>query len=327
MIRYGIPCVLSLLLVSGSTLFTTQNVNQTHTPDNVIHVNVASVNVGITVTGSHGDFIKGLRREDFRIFDNGVEQPITGFLSIDEPAQVVLMMECGPAAFFLRRNEVEAADMLMSRISPADRVAIVTYSKTPQLVLDFTADKSEVRDTVHGLSFVMGYAQLNLASSVATTIDGLASMPGKKTIILLSSGLDTSSEANWQVVQQKINASDVRILAVSVAADLRKPAKKKKLSPDERDDRKYVKEGFVEADQSLRQLSEATGGRVYFPKNTKEFDHAYAEIAQLVRHEYSVEFLPPSSDGRLHSLTVSVKQSRYHVNHRQKYLAPAPPPN
>jgi VWFA-related protein len=325
MIRYGIPCVLSLLLVSGPPLFTTQSVNQTHPPDNVIRVNVARVNVGITVIDSHGDFINGLRREDFRIFDDGVEQPITGFLSIDEPAQVVLMMECGPGAFFLRKSEVEAADMLMSSISPADRVALVTYSKAPQLVLDFTADKSEVRDTVHGLNFIMGYAQLNLASSVATTIDGLASMPGKKTIILLSSGLDTSSEANWQVVQQKINASDVRILAVSVAGNLRKPAKKKKLSPDERDDRKYVKQGFAEADQSLRELSKATGGRVYFPKNTREFNRAYAEIAQLVRHEYSVEFSPASSDGQLHSLAVSVKQSRYHVNHRQNYLAPAPP--
>jgi Ca-activated chloride channel family protein len=325
MLRYGIACGLSLLLVSSPTPISTQNVKQTRPSDNVIHVNVASVNVGITVTGSHGDFIKGLRREDFRIFDNGAEQPITGFLSIDEPGQVVLMMECGPAAFFLRQNEVQAADMLMSSISPADRVAIVTYSKAAQLVLDFTADKSEVRDTVHGLNFTMGYAQLNLASSVATTIDGLASMPGKKTIILLSSGLDTSSEANWQSVQQKINASDVRILAVSVAGNLRKPAKKKKLSPDERDDRKYVKEGFAEADQSLRELSAATGGRVYFPKNTKEFDHAYAEIAQLVRHEYSVEFTPPSSDGRLHSLRVSVRQSRYHVNHRQNYLAPAAP--
>src|SRR5580692_2631230 len=111
MILYGIACVLSLLLASSPTPISTQDINQTHPSDNVIRVNVASVNVGITVTGSHGDFIKGLRREDFRVFDNGVEHPITGFLSIDEPAQVVLMMECGPAAFFLRQSEGQAADM------------------------------------------------------------------------------------------------------------------------------------------------------------------------------------------------------------------------
>jgi hypothetical protein len=116
----------------------------------------------------------------------------------------------------------------------------------------------------------------------------------------------------------------VRILAVSVAGDLRKPIKKRKLSPDEREDRKFVKEAFAEADQSLHQLSEATGGRVYFPKNTKELVRTYSEITQLVRHEYSLEFAPPSLDGRVHVLKVKAKHSWYHVDHRQAYLALPP---
>jgi len=314
--------VLGLLLVGSPAPVRAQDTNQTLSSDNAIHVRVDRVNVGVTVTGLHGNFVKGLRREDFRVFDDGVEQPVTGFLSIEEPEQVILLMECGPAAFFLKTSELEAAEMLLSSISPADRVAIVSYSKAPQLVLDFTTDKSEVRDALHSLNFISGFAQLNLASSVAATIDRLVFLPGKKTIILLSSGVDTSSVANWQTVRQKINASDVRILAVSVAGNLRKPAKGKKLSHDERDDRKYVKEGFVQADQSLLEISQATGGRVYFPRSAKEFDHAYAEIAQLVRHEYSLEFAPPSPDGRLHSLSVKVKHSWYHVEHRQNYLAP-----
>ena len=65
---------------------------------------------------------------------------------------------------------------------------------------------------------------------------------------------NTSPATNWQIIQQKIETSDVRILVVSVAGDLRKPTKGRKLSTDEREDRKYVKEVFAEADQSLRQL-------------------------------------------------------------------------
>jgi hypothetical protein len=87
-----------------------------------------------------------------------------------------------------------------------------------------------------------------------------------------------------------------------------------------------VKQVFAQADQSLRALSEATGGRVYFPRNTKEFDRAYSEIAQLVRHEYSLAFVPPSHDDRLHSIEVKVKGSSYRVDHRQAYLAPPPDP-
>src|SRR6266850_7556746 len=317
--------VFGLLLLNNLASVNAQNANQTRSSDSTIRVSVDRVHVGVTVTGSRRNFIRGLRREDFRIFDDGLEQPVTGFLSIEEPAQVVLMVECGPGAFFLKKTELQAADMLLSSISPADRVAIVSYSKAPELVLDFTTDKSEARDALNGLNFVTGYAQLNLASSVAATIDRLAFLPGKKTIILLSSGVDTASAANWQIVQQKINASDVRILAISVAGFLRKTAEWRKLSADERDDRKFVKDGFAQADQSLRELSEATGGRVYFPKNTKEFDDAYAEIAQLVRHEYSLEFAPPLQDGRLHPLRVRVNHFWYHVDHRQSYLAPSPP--
>jgi len=116
----------------------------------------------------------------------------------------------------------------------------------------------------------------------------------------------------------------VRILAVSMLGDFRKPAKAKRLSPDQKEDRKYVKEVFAEADQWLRELSLATGGRVYLPKNAGEFDRAYAEIAQLVRCEYSLEFALPVQDGTLHTIKVKGKHSWYHVEHRQSYLAPPP---
>jgi len=68
----------------------------------------------------------------------------------------------------------------------------------------------------------------------------------------------------------------------------------------------------------------ATGGRVYLPRNEKEFDRAYSEIAQLVRHEYSIAFSPPSNDGQLHTIQVKVKRFWCRVDHRQAYFAPPP---
>lgn len=312
------------LILNNPASLVAQEPAQTPLSPPAIRVSVDRVNVGVTVTGLHGDFVKGLRREDFRVFDNGVEQPVTGFLSIEEPTQVVLLLEAGPAALFLKKSEFQAADTFLAGISPVDRVAIVSYSRSPDLVVDFTGDKSEARAALRGMNFMAGFAELNLASSVAATLDWLAVLPGKKTIVLLSSGVDTSPAANWQIIQQKIKTSDVRILVVSVAGDLRKPTKGRKLSPDEREDRKYVKEVFTEADESLRQLSEATGGRVYFPRNTKELVRTYGEITQLVRHEYSLEFAPPSLDGRVHSLNVKAKHSWYRVEYRQAYLALPP---
>jgi len=320
-IKVGQPFLaVLLLLLSAGSLSTTQS--QEPTPP--IRVTVSRVNVGVTVTDSTGHFISGLRREDFHLFDNDVEQPITDFLPIEEPAQLVLLIESGPAVLFLSKSHLLAADGLLTTIAPADRVAVASYSRSPQLLLEFTSNKAEARAALRDINFGSGYAELNLASSLAATIDWLAPLPGKKTIVLLSTGVDTSPIQNWQLIQQKLNTSDVRILAVSLAGDFRKPAKHKKLSADEREARAFVKQAFGEADQWLRELSHSTGGRAYFPKNTQEFSRAYAEIAQLVRHEYSLAFAPPTADGQLHSLKVKAKHSWYKADHRQAYLAPPP---
>jgi VWFA-related protein len=223
---------------------------------------------------------------------------------------------------FLSQNHLRAADALLTAIAPTDRVAIATYSRSPQLLLDFTPNKAVARYTLQNINFGNDFADLNLSASLAAAIDSLASLPGKKTVVLLSTGVDTSSAPNWPLVQQKLNTSDVRVLAVSLAGDLREPAKRKKLSPREGSERTQVKEVFGEADNWLRGLAHATGGRAYFPTNAKEFASAYAEIAELIRHEYSLAFAPPAADNQLHVLEVKVKGSAYQVDHRQAYLAP-----
>jgi VWFA-related protein len=325
MVRWhkGAICTLGLML--SNPVFTSAQEAQKPSPsDTTIRVSTNRVSVGVTVEGTHRHFIKDLRRDDFRIYDNGVEQELTNFLPIEEPAQVVLLVESGPAALFLRPSLLQAAETFLGGISSTDRVAIVSYSVSPMLELDFTTDKMEAGKSLMSLNFMLGFAQQNLLSSVSTTLDWLGSLPGKKTIVILSTGVDDSTSNDWQLIRPKLNASDVHILAVSTAAPLRKPAKRKKLSPDERAERKHLKEGFVAADQLLRQITGATGGHAYFPKNAKEFTDAYAEIAEFVRNEYLLEFAPASEDGQLRSLKVNVRASWSRLNYRQAYLAPAP---
>ncbi len=317
--------IFGLVLLGNAGFVFAQEPQNPGPPTSTLRVNVDRVSVGVTVEGTHRDFVKDLRREDFRIYDNGVEQQLTGFLPIEEPAQIVLLVESGPAAFFLRPSVLQVAETFLSNISSSDRVAIVSYSRVPMLELNFTTDKVEASQALLSMNFMLGFAQLNLVSSLTTTMDWLSSLPGKKTIVLLSSGVDDSISLDPQLIQQKLQASDIHILAVSTAGTLRKPLKGKKLSSDDRERRKHVKEGFVQADQLLRLLTGSTGGRVYFPRDTKEFTEAYAEIAQLIRNEYLLDFVPPLADGKLHSLQVKVRHSWYRVSYRQAYLAPSPP--
>jgi Ca-activated chloride channel family protein len=318
--RVGQPI---LALLFSLLLLDSPSKSQTQQSSPPIRVTVNRVNVSVTVTDSTGHFTSGLRREDFQIFDNNIEQPITDYLPIEEPSQLLLLIESGPAVYFLGQDHFRAADTLLTSIAPSDPVAVAAYSNVPQLILGFTPDKTAARFALQNLNFNIGFGELNLSASVAATLDWLAPLPGKKTIVLLSTGFDTSPPETWKIVQQKLQTSDVRILAVSLSGDFRKPIKGKKRNGKNRTDQDFVNEGFRKADESLQQLSAATGGRVYFPKTAAEFQRAYAEIAQLIRHEYSLAFAPAVPDGQLHSLKVKVKDPSYKVDHRQAYLAPA----
>ena len=320
-----------MLIICASA--SAQQTDQLPNLGSAIRVSVDRINVGVTVTDSHGRSAPGLRREDFRIFDNGVEQPISGFVPSEEPARLVFLIEGSTTDYLLvklGKSPFLGADNLLNNISPIDRVAIVTFSKGPQLVLDFTPDKLQARQVLQevnsqflGLRANAGSGWQNLSSSVAATIDWLASFPGSKIIVVLSTGIDTSPSESWQIVQQKLKTSDVRILALSMFGDFRKPAKHKKLSVDDRADRTFVKEGITQSDELLRQLSEASGGRAYFPKDAKDFSRAYGEIAQLVRSEYTLEFVPPAYDSQVHAIKVKLKHSSYRADYRPAYLAPS----
>jgi VWFA-related protein len=289
-----------------------------------LRVSVNRVNVSVTVSDAHGRFVRDLSRMDFQIFDNGIEQPVADFLPVEQPAQVLLLIEGGPSVLFFAKSHVLAADQMVASLAPDDRVAIATYTKGPQRIIDFTTDKTEARMALRGISFAQGFGELDLFSSIAVAVDLLARIPGKKTIVLLSTGVDTSPIVNWDSLLPKLQTADVRIIAVSLSADIRKPEKKRKLTAKEKTDRAQLLAGFAEGDRSLRELSQATGGRVYFAQNERDFAATYAEIADLLRHEYSLAFAPPVLDGKLHELRVEVKRPGVQVEHRPAYVAASP---
>jgi VWFA-related protein len=326
-------CAIALLFFYLASLpLLAQQDKESNPSGSTIRLSVNHVDVGVTVTNSSGHFVKGLKRKDFKIFDNGVEQPIDSFGSNEDATQIVFLIESGAGDTLLARigkSPFAFADNLVQSLSPLDRVAIATYSKHASVNLEFTDNKQATRQALRELNAELragasGYGSLNLAASITETLDWLAAVPGNKTIVLISSGIDTSPVETWQNAQLKLQTSTVRILGISLLGDFRQPFKHQKLSPDQREDMAVVKSGIVESDRWLEKLTAATGGRVYLPKNAKDFHHAFNQVAQLVRSEYALEFVPTSLDGQLHSIQVRVKHLKYHVEYREAYLAPSP---
>lgn len=268
----------------------------THT----IRVEVQRVNAGVIVTDSRGQFVRGLKREDFHVYDNNLEQPITEFATVDDPAQILLLLEAGPAVYFLQDAHLFAADSMLRGLSTLDQVAIASYDVSPAPILPFTTDKALAQAALSGIRFNLGFSQLNLSSSLNTALDWLATLPGKKTVLLLSTGVDTSSPEAIQSVQSRLQTGDVRVLCISVSGPIRngKNGSARQLQ--------QLKLDFEQADDRLRSLAEVTGGRVFFPENEKAIQEIYRQVAELVRNEYSLAFIPPVNDGAVHSIKVKV---------------------
>ncbi len=320
----GVPAVLLLAVIAalspgfGSAQETPIAAGQ------AIRINVARVNAGVLVTDEKGKFVEGLRREAFHVFDNGTQQPITEFAPIEEPGQVLLLVEAGPAAYFLQGANLFAADAMLKGLSAEDRVAVARYTDAPLGIQDFTTDKASAQAALSSIQFNLGFADLNLSSSLGSVLDWLERVPGKKTIVLISTGVDTSAAPAAAALQTRLHTGDVRILCVSTSGPLRNGKRGGKAKIQQTQDE------FAAADRRLQTIAELTGGRAYFPMNAKAFQDTYKEVAEIVRHEYSLAFALPAADGAIHSIEVKVDRSGaagktaagYRVDHRKGYQAP-----
>jgi Ca-activated chloride channel family protein len=278
--------------------------------------------------GRNGEFVAGLAQNDFRVLDNGVEQPVLVFAPVEAPAEILVLIETSPAVYLIENEHLQAAYALLEGLAPDDQVALATYDREPRAVLPMSSDKQALLAALNQVQYGIGVAELNLYDSVSTALDWLAPAPGKKALVLLTTGLDSSIPARWNALVEKARARDVVIFPVALGGSLRPPAgKKTKKEPP----RPSV---FATGDAAMNSLATITGGRAYFPKSAKDFAGIYAEIAAMLRHQY-VLGIAPMHDGLFHSLAVEVppsdaaatndprgKDAAYRVFVRQGYQAP-----
>jgi len=277
----------------------------TQEPEAQIAVRVELVNVDVTVTDGRGNYVRGLTRERFRVLDEGQPQPITHFTSLEAPAQVLLLVETGPAVYMIHREHLLAAHRLLDGLAADDAVALATYDSDARLAAAFTTDKRALQQQVSGLRYNLGNSRLNFFGSLAAALDWLAATPGKKSVVVLTTGLDDGPPARWEALVEQLRASEAAIFPVALGGELRDPPKLRKgVAVDPEAAR--VAESFAAASRRLEEIATLTGGRAFFPREAKEFDSIYRQIATILRHTYRLGFAPPARDGTLHRLFVQL---------------------
>lgn len=292
--------------------------------------------IDVSVLDGQGNFVAGLTDRDFRILDNGVESRIVKFTPMEAPAQVLVMLETSPAVYLIHDQHLIAAYALVGGLAADDQVALVSYDQAPHQVLKFMTDKSALLSALNGVQFTIGMGDLNFYDSISRTLDSLSPAGGKRALVILGTGLDSSPPGRWDALVQKLRGRDVVIFCVALGGVLRggttsPPKRSKKAGPPE----SSADQSFARADSALRSLATITGGRTYFPQSDKDFVPIYHEIASALRHQYVIG-VNPVSDGQFHALTVepldangrpmnpSGKKPSVRVFAREGYLAPGP---
>jgi Ca-activated chloride channel family protein len=300
------------------------------------------VKLDVGVLDRDGHFAGGLERSDFRVWDNGVEKPVQFFSPIDSPERVLILVETGPAVYLIHEQHLQALSALLEGLGPSDEAALVTYDDSPRRVLDFTANKQALLDAISDAQFRIGTGDLNFYDSVSKVLDSLSDSVGKKAIVVLTTGLDSSPPSRWDALENRLRRDDVVIYSVGLGGSLRDsaPAQPKSKKPKHGakapppQSPSVGESAFARATTALLSIARITGGRTYFPQTQADYAPTYAEIAAALRHEY-VLGISPDHDGQYHSLTVQVvgrgqppksgdKTPDFRPFCREGYLAPTP---
>lgn len=157
----------------------------------VIKVETNLITMPVSVLDREGRFVSGLGQGDFRIFENGIEQKVDYFLSVEQPFTVVLMIDVSPSTAF-RIDEIHtAASTFVDQLRPSDRVMVMAFDDTVRVLCQPTNDKRTLHYAINQAQFGDGTSLYEAVDSVINR--ELSRIQGRKAVVLFTDGVDTTS--------------------------------------------------------------------------------------------------------------------------------------
>jgi len=273
-------------------------------PDYSLKVNVPLVNVDVLVTTKDGTFVPGLKKENFRIAEDGVPQAVTTFNVSKAPITAVLLVEFASTRYSFLLDALRASYAFANTLTKDDWIAVSYYDMQPHILADFTQDKKAVYGALNQLR-IPGFSETNLFDALYDTLDRLDRVEGKKYIILITTGFDSFSKLTLDQITKKVkDTKDVTIFPISVGQIARIMGyagnRGAGIHASELD--------YLQADNELKTFAALTGGRAYFPRFQAEYGEDFQDIGNDIRNQYSLSYHPTNSklDGTYRKLKVQV---------------------
>ena len=246
------------------------------------------------------------------MFEDGVKQPLTFFSRVQQPIALAVLLDTSASMEGKLATAQEAAVGFARRLRKTDAMEVIEFDSQVNIVQEFTSDipmleKAILSTTVNGSTSLYNaiYISLkNLKRNRAKAADEIR----REAIVVLSDGDDTSSLIEYEEVLDLAKRSETAIYAIGLRQG------------------NEARREFKEAEFVLRQLSQETGGRVFFPTSASELPRIYEQIADELSSQYSIAYSSrnPQRNGAWRRIAVRVSRPGLTARTRQGYYGPKP---
>ena len=293
--------------------------------NDVVRVSTNLITVPAEVMDHNGRYIGNLRKEDFRIFENGVEQQLSYFAAVEQPFTVALLLDVSGSTQSRLQAIRSAANAFIKRLRPNDRLLIISFDGKIN-VLTEAVTLSELRTKRLRLDAVNDGTLLYDAVDVALN-QKLAAIQGRKAIVLLTDGVDGGSKSSLKHNLRDAEESNAVIYTVQYNTLPELPARLSRIVNTKvrsRMQEKLTKE-YAVGSNYLRSLAEKTGGRIYSADNLSDVPAAFNAITEELGRQYSLGYYPASAAqaGETRDIKVRTRQPNLIVRARESYVATA----
>ena len=290
----------------------------------------------VTVRDTNGALVSELTRNDFRVFEDGRQQPLSDLALRQVPVDVVLMVDASSSVANNLDDFRRAAEGFATRLAVDDRISLIKFDDRVELLQDWTKSRFQLRRALARVEPGM-FTRFNDALLLAAREQFSGATKSRRTVIVLTDGIDSGRGASsletafqallkaqvtiYVVSNTEISRSSKRAELDSLVNGSDSLARMNQLRVDD------LREGLRVLDQSeqmLAQLTAATGGRLYKPSTFDALDSTYAEVADELRHQYGLYYTPLNRDrdGGFRRVRVETVNPAYKTQTRIGYFAP-----
>jgi VWFA-related protein len=256
-----------------------------------IRVDTTLVLIPVSVTDPMSRFVTGLDKENFKLFEDKVEQDVTQFSSEDAPLSVGIVFDTSGSMGAKLERSRQAVAQFMKTANPQDEFFLVEFSDRPELVQGFTTESEEIQNR---LTFTQAKGRTALLDGVymAMNLMKKAHNP-RKAILIISDGGDNSSRYTETEVKNAVREADVQIYAIGIFEPIMARGR-------------TVEE--LNGPSMLAEMAEQTGGRHFAVDNLAELPDVAAKIGIELRNQYVLGYSPKNGarDGKYRRVQVKL---------------------